>query len=166
MFCQPWRYETGPSSVRTRFTLSQLYKLQPQNRLAEQHVIDRLKSFRILSKRGVRGARSKQINSPLRRQCTTVTKSESDNIRCIYVFNPTSLAKTNAFQQLVMDANSVSADIIIVVENWFKVKHSDNTFSISWFICFREDRKTSNNSRISVFPRHERHPSVSTYKQQ
>ena len=106
MLCQPWRYETGPSSVRTRCTLSQLYKLQPQNRLAEQHVIDRLKSFRILCKRGVRaGARSKQINRPLRRQCSTVTKSESDNIRCNYVLNPTSLAKTDAFRQLVIDAN-------------------------------------------------------------
>ena len=61
-------------------------------------------------------------------------------IPCMYVINSTSLAKINAFMQVTVDAKSIDADIIIVMETWLKAKRAADAFVIPGFICIRKDR--------------------------
>ena len=76
----------------------------------------------------------------------TNTKIESNNIACVHILNPTSLAKSDAFQWLVTDADLVSVDIIIVVEHWFKAKH----FQRTGMYMFREKKNKCKGDGICV----------------
>ena len=58
---------------------------------------------------------------------------------CIYIRNSTSLVTANALQQIITDANSIAADIIIITETWLKTKHADDALVISRF-CLRKNR--------------------------
>ena len=73
-----------------------------------------------------------------------------DGVSCFYVLNPTSLAKADAFVQLVTDANSIGADIIIVTETWLKTKHPDDAFVIA---ALSSCERTVTSGRVAVYAR-------------
>ena len=56
------------------------------------------------------------------------------------LLNATSLAKTSAVQHLHADIVNSSADISLVVETWFKKKHSDLDIAIPGYSLYRRDR--------------------------
>jgi hypothetical protein len=57
-----------------------------------------------------------------------------------YLLNPTSLAKTNAKEQLLTDISTVRADLALIVETWFTSKHLDIDLSLDGYALFRRDR--------------------------
>ena len=57
-----------------------------------------------------------------------------------FLLNPTSLAKTNAKEQLFADVQSVKADIVLIAESWFTCKHSSTELNLSGFALYRRDR--------------------------
>jgi hypothetical protein len=57
-----------------------------------------------------------------------------------YLLNPTSLAKTNAKEQLLTDIATVRADLALIVETWFTNKHLDCDLSLDGYALFRRDR--------------------------
>ena len=57
-----------------------------------------------------------------------------------YLLNPTSLAKTNAKEQLLTDIATVRADLALIVETWFTSKHLDIDLSLDGYALFRRDR--------------------------
>ena len=76
---------------------------------------------------------------------------------CFYILNATSLAKPNAFQQLLTDTDSIGADIVIVTETWFKRTHPDETFNKPGFVCFRKDREGRRAGGVCAYVKHELH---------
>ena len=81
-----------------------------------------------------------------------------DHAPCIYDLNSTSLAKANAFQQIVTDANSIGADVIIVTETGLKTKHADDAFVITDFSFLRKDRLKRRGGAVCAFVRDELRP--------
>ena len=60
--------------------------------------------------------------------------------------------------QLITDAKSIGADIIIIIQSWVKSKHPDDTFSIPGFKTLREDRVKLKGGCVCVFIREELRP--------
>ena len=67
------------------------------------------------------------------------------------MLNATSVTKANAFEQIVTDVNSISADIIVLTEKWMKEKHADDAFTISGYICLRKDRVKRLGGGVAAF---------------
>ena len=73
-------------------------------------------------------------------QSTAVTAGGFHSAPCVYVMNATRITKANAFEQVVNDANSIGADIIVLTETWLKEKHANEAFNIPGYKCLRKDR--------------------------
>ena len=69
------------------------------------------------------------------------------------VLNARSLARPNAIQQLAVDVNSCSPDIICVSETWLKTKHNPDDFSLNGYKCFRMDRSKRRGGGICIYTR-------------
>ena len=79
-----------------------------------------------------------------------------------YMINATSLAKSNAVQQLALDLSQFKANVALVTETWFNSKVTDNCVSIDSYDLYHKDRSkrkgggvcvyVSNNVQCSVMP--------------
>ena len=72
-----------------------------------------------------------------------------------YYVNATSLAKTNAVQQLHRSTDIVEYDIdvALVAETWFTVKHSDKDIEIDQYNLFRRDRVRRKGGGVCAYVR-------------
>jgi len=78
------------------------------------------------------------------------------------MINATSLAKSNAVQQLALDLSQFKANVALVTETWFNSKVTDNCVSIDSYDLYHKDRSkrkgggvcvhVSNNVQCSVMP--------------
>ena len=73
----------------------------------------------------------------------------------LYLINPGSIAKPNAFEHLQADMISYGIDIVLIVESWLKSQHQDKLFSIPGFDLFRRDRVKRKGGGVSVYTRSE-----------
>ena len=69
------------------------------------------------------------------------------------ILNPTSLAKPHAIDQLRVDVDSYSADVVLICETWFKQKHDSNLFAISDHQLHRRDRTGRRGGGICAYTR-------------
>ena len=107
--------------------------------------------------REYQSARLYNVNS--RQDHVWQLQSELTIFRVFNVLNSTSIAKANAFAQLVTDANSIGADVIIT-ESWLKSKHQDDTLSKEnhGFKIIWENRVKRKGGNVCVFIREELQP--------
>ena len=128
---------------RPVYSASQLYKLRQRKPIALKTVIDQLVSLGILRKRGVRAGRKcnkrqralQHLTLPSSTTTTTTKQhiiQHTDNIPCIYLLNPTSIAKPNALQQRITDINSVGTDVVITVVSWLKFEALRRHIQRAW----------------------------------
>jgi len=71
------------------------------------------------------------------------------------LINASSLAKTNAKQQLATDVDKCGAAIILVTETHFKSKHDHLVSSITGFDCFRRDRLKRKGCGVCIYTKHQ-----------
>ena len=69
------------------------------------------------------------------------------------ILNPTSLAKPHAIDQLRVDVDSYSADVVLICETWFKQKHDSNLFAIHDHQLHRRDRTGRRGGGICAYTR-------------
>ena len=69
------------------------------------------------------------------------------------ILNPTSLAKPHAIDQLRVDVDSYSADVVLICETWFKQKHDSNLFAIHDHQLYRRDRTGRRGGGICAYTR-------------
>ena len=100
-----------------------------------------------------------------RRSPTASTNRENDRLPrfdsdpCIYAQNATSITKVSAFQQIVTNANSIDADIIVLTETWLEEERAADTFRISGYTCLRKDRvkRRGGGGGVCAFVKQELH---------
>ena len=71
----------------------------------------------------------------------------------MYLLNPTSIAKSNAVDQLKLEFVSYSVDIGIICESWLKPKHDCKLFMIAGYALHRCDRVGRACGGICVYVR-------------
>jgi len=88
---------------------------------------------------------------PLNCQNNQISTDDCGTVSFYYV-NATSLAKSNAVQQLHTDIIEHDVDVALVAESWFTVKHCDQDIEIDQYKLFRRDRIQS-TVRVVVYVR-------------
>ena len=71
----------------------------------------------------------------------------------LYVLNAASLGKPHAVEQLAADLISYSADIAVITETHFKVKHMDAAMNVPEFTMCRRDRQRRRACGVAVYVR-------------
>lgn len=69
----------------------------------------------------------------------------------LLVLNPTSLAKADAIDQLLIDVTSFKTDIAIISETWFKKHHLPMHSTLPNYITYRLDRKKRRGGGVAIF---------------
>jgi hypothetical protein len=89
------------------------------------------------------------LNIPVTPQSSVCTAADTQ--LSFRIINAHSLAKTNAFQTLVTEINSIQPDIVCVSETWLKPKHSNALFSIDGYLNYRLDRQRRVGGGVCLF---------------
>jgi hypothetical protein len=79
------------------------------------------------------------------------------------ILNPTSLAKPHAIDQLRVDVDSYSADVVLICETWFKQKHDSNLFAIHDHQLHRRDRTGRRGGGICAYTRFDYRATLFTF---
>ena len=90
---------------------------------------------------------------PLHRTDSAETLASDRKAPSLYVLNAASLAKPHAVEQLAADLISYSADIAVITETHFKVKHMDAVMNIPEFTMCRRDRQRRRRGGVAVYVR-------------
>ena len=69
------------------------------------------------------------------------------------MLNATSLAKNNAKEHLLVDVQTVQADVVLITETWFNSKHSDSDLNLEGFTLLRRDRIGRKEGGVCVYVR-------------
>ena len=67
------------------------------------------------------------------------------------MLNATSLAKNNAKEHLLVDVQTVQADVVLITETWFTSKHSDSDLNLEGFTLLRRDRIGRKGGGVCVY---------------
>jgi len=71
----------------------------------------------------------------------------------LYVFNAAGLAKPHAVKQLAAELSSYGADVALITETHFKVRHTDSVIDIPDYTVFRRDRSGRKGGGVAVYVR-------------
>jgi hypothetical protein len=69
----------------------------------------------------------------------------------LYLINPTSLAKPHAIEHFGADLRSYNPDLAIVVESWFKQKHTDASMGIEGYSLYCRDREDRRGGGVAIY---------------
>ena len=73
----------------------------------------------------------------------------------VLLLNPTSLAKTNAVQQLQCDLINNNVQVALVTETWFCNKHLDCMADIDGYTIYRCDRNGRKGGGVCAYVRND-----------
>ena len=71
----------------------------------------------------------------------------------LYILNAAALAKPHAVDQLSVELANYDADVAIIMETHFKMKHSDELVSVPGYTLSRRDRQGRRGGGLAIYVR-------------
>jgi len=79
------------------------------------------------------------------------------HVPSLYVFNAAGSAKPHAVEQLAAELSNYDADVALITETHFKVRHTDSVINIPDYTVFCRDRSGRKGGRVALLVRQINH---------